>query len=216
MTQALLFDMDGVLVDTEKIHQESRLRIYSKYGMDFELLKDIPVNGRNTDSIFMDVHARLPFPVPLAQVIREKRDIFVALLKEPILPLPGIKDILSRYRGRLKIALVSASARQNIDAVMRNTGLFVYFDAMVCAEDVKFYKPDPEGYLMGARKLGVEPASCVVFEDSRIGVLAAKNAGMRVVGVKTGYGTDDLRLADVEVPDIAQGREKIDQLIGVI
>ena len=215
MTRALLFDMDGVLVDTEKVHQAARLLVYQKYGMDFEKLKDIPVIGRNTDAIFLDVQARLPFPVPLTQVIGEKRDIFVSLLRGPIEPLPGVKKLLAEYRGKLKIALVSASARQNIEAVMNNTGLYIYFDTIVCAEDVKFFKPDPESYLLGARKLGVEPAECVVFEDSRVGVLAAKNAGARVVGVTTGHGGESLPLADLVVADMAVGSREIKRFIGV-
>ena len=215
MTRALLFDMDGVLVDTEKVHQAARLEVYRKHKIDFDKVKDIPVIGRNTDAIFEEVNARIPFPVPLSQVIREKRDIFVTMLKEPILPLPGVKELLSRYRGKLKIAVVSASARQNINAVMQNTGLYVYFDAIVCAEDVKFFKPDPESYLFGAKKLGVDPAECVVFEDSRIGVLAAKNAGARVVGVLTGHSQESLMLADITVPDLARGRAQVEQFIGV-
>jgi HAD superfamily hydrolase (TIGR01509 family) len=215
MTRALLFDMDGVLVDTEKVHEAARLAVYRKHGIDYDKVRDIPVIGRNTDAIFEEVNARIPFPVPLAQAIREKRDIFVTMLKEPISPLPGVKDLLARYRGKLMTGLVSASARQNIDAVMKNTGLYVYFDGIICAEDVRFFKPDPESYLLGARKLGVDPGECVVFEDSRIGVLAARNAGARVVGVMTGHAPDNLALADLTVTDLAAGRKQIEQFIGV-
>jgi beta-phosphoglucomutase len=214
MTRALLFDMDGVLVDTERIHQQARREIYRRYGMDARRLEDIPVIGRNTDEIFVDVHARVPFPVPLAQAIREKRDVFVSLLREPIPPLPGVKDVLTKYRGKLKIGLCSSSARQNVEAVMKNTGLYVYFDGLVCAEDVRFYKPDPESYLLMARKLDADPGACVAFEDSRIGVLSAKNAGTRVIGVQSGHYADSLSLADLVVRDMASGLAEIKRFIG--
>jgi beta-phosphoglucomutase-like phosphatase (HAD superfamily) len=87
MKRALLFDMDGVLVDTEAVHHEARLSVYRKYGMDYGKLRHIPVAGRNTDAIFGDVHAVLPFPVPLKQAVEEKRARFVSLLERSIAPL---------------------------------------------------------------------------------------------------------------------------------
>ncbi len=214
MTHALLFDMDGVLVDTEKVHEKSRQIIYKKYGMDYNMLKDIPVIGRNTDSIFIDVNSRIQFPIPLEKAIQEKRNVFVSLLNEPIKPLPGVREILESYHSRLKIGLVSASARQNIDAVMQNTGLALYFDCIISAEDVKSFKPDPQCYFLGASRLKIAPEECVVFEDSQIGVEAAINAGMKVIGVGTGHTADDLSNADIIISDMAKDRVKIDKFIG--
>lgn len=213
MKKALLLDMDGVLVDMEPVHHEARLAIYRKYNMDYGRLQGVPVAGRNTDGIFADVNAILPFPVPLNQAVKEKRDMFVSLLEKSIVPLPGVKALLDRYAGTLVIALVSASARQTVDAAMKSSGLDPYFRVKIYAEKVKRHKPDPEAYLMACSQLNVNPGDCVVFEDSGVGVLAGKRAGAAVVGVRTGHRTEDLSAADLVVPDMEAGRERIIRLI---
>lgn len=209
MTAALLFDLDGVIVDTEPVHEEARRRIYARHGIPLDRVCDIPVIGRNTDAIFADVHARIPFPIPLDQAIREKRDCFVALLGGHVAPLPGVRDLLARVRGRLKTALVTASARQNVAAVLRGTGLEAAFDAVVAAEDVTRWKPDPEGYQCAAERLKVAPADCVVIEDSPVGVEAARAAGMRVIGVRTGQGAKTPKAADLIVDNLEKGRDAV-------
>jgi len=213
MKQALLFDMDGVLVDMEAVHHEARLAVYRKYGLDYERLRHIPVAGRNTDGIFGDVHAVLPFPVPLEEAVKEKRTLFVSLLEKSIEPLPGVRALLARYAASRIIALVSASARSTVDAAMRSSGLDPYFRFRITAEKVSRHKPDPEAYLMACSQLGVDPASCVVFEDSGIGVAAGKTAGAAVVGVRTGYRTEDLSAADLVVPDLESGRQAVIRFI---
>lgn len=213
MRQALLFDMDGVLLDTERIHHEARMAVYRKYGMDYERIRHIPVAGRNTDAIFRDVHILSPFPAPLPVVIAEKRDRFVALLGSSIEPLPGVRYLLNRYRGRLKIALISASARQNVQAALKNAGLWNYFKVRITAEDVETHKPDPSAYLLGLSRLNIPPGGAIVFEDSRVGIMAGRAAGTRVVGVRTGYPEEDLSGADLTVADLESGRDEVVRFI---
>lgn len=215
MTAALLFDLDGVVVDTEPVHEEARRRVYARHGIPLERVRDIPVIGRNTDAIFSEIHARVPFPIPLTQAIREKRDEFVSLLGNSVTPLPGVRDLLARVRGRLKTALVTASARQNVDAVLRGTGLANAFDAVVAAEDVALWKPDPEGYLLAAKRLKIAPPSCVVIEDSPVGVEAGRAAGMRVIGVRTGQGGQSPKDADLVVDDLEHGLPELLAFIGL-
>jgi len=205
MIQALMFDMDGVLVDTEPVHEAARQAVYRAYGIPATDVRHIPVKGRNTVSIFTDVNAVHPFPVPLHTAVREKHDLFVRLLEGPIDPLPGIRDLLERYHGRVPIALVSASAHKTVEAVLRSTELETYFPVRVHAGDVRAFKPDPEGYLLAAERVGRPPAACAVFEDSVIGIRAAKAAGARVVGVHTGPYPEDLGEADLAVQTVAAG-----------
>jgi HAD superfamily hydrolase (TIGR01509 family) len=213
MIQGLLFDMDGVLVDTEVIHEKARQAVYKKYALDTEKIKAVPVTGRNTVAIFNDIQAITPFPVPLEKVIDEKRDVFVAMLQEPIQPLAGVRAMLERYAGKLPIGLVTASAGQNVDAVMANTGLGSFFNARVVAEDVTHYKPNPEAYILGAERIGVSPDNCLVFEDSPIGITAAKNAGATVVALRTGNDLEGLDHADCVADTIEAGWEEIIPLI---
>jgi HAD superfamily hydrolase (TIGR01509 family) len=206
--------MDGVLVDTEKVHQAARAAVYRRYSLPIEKLKDIPVAGRNTETIFSEVHRICPFPVPVEQAIAEKREVFVTMLKTDLSPLPGAADLLRQYRGRLRMALVSASARTNVDAILRITGFSAYFDRVIYADDVRRFKPDPEAYVLAAGRIGVSLPACVVFEDSGVGVRAGKRAGARVVGVRTGYGDQDLREADLVVENLAAGLAAVTRFIG--
>jgi sugar-phosphatase len=96
---------------------------------------------------------------------------------------------------------------------MKSSGLDPYFRIRIYAEKVGRHKPDPEAYLMACSQIRVDPASCVVFEDSGIGVAAGKRAGAAVVGVRTGYPTEDLSPADLVVPDLASGMEEVVRFI---
>jgi len=207
--KAVLFDMDGVVVDTEPVHEESRRLTYLKYGIPYDKVRDIPVIGRNTDAIFADVNARFPFPVELKTAIKAKRDIFVDLLGKHVDLLPGVAECIEYFRLRYRIALVTASARQNVDAVLAGSGLTGRFHALVVAEDVKRWKPDPEGFLLAASRLDVKPEDCVVIEDSPVGVAAAKAAGMRVIGVRTGQGGTAPKEAHLMVDDLDSGSETV-------
>jgi HAD superfamily hydrolase (TIGR01509 family) len=203
--------MDGVLVDTEPFHEEARQRVYAKYGIPQDKTAGIPRLGRNTKDIFADVHRRAPFPVPVAQAVAEKRALFVSLIQGPVRALPGVEAFLHRFKGRLKLALVSASARSNVETVLRATGFEAFFEVLVCEEDVKAFKPDPEAYRFAARRLGVAARECVAFEDSAVGVLAARRAGARVVAV--GPVSASLAGADLAVPDFERGAGEIIKLI---
>jgi HAD superfamily hydrolase (TIGR01509 family) len=211
--KAVLFDMDGVVVDTEPVHEESRRLTYFKYGISYNKVRDIPVIGRNTDAIFADVHARYPFPVELKTAIKMKRDIFVDLLGNSVEPLPGVAKLIKWAKKKHNIALVTASAKQNVEAVLKGTGLTGMFDALVVAEDVRKWKPDPEGYLLAAFRLNVNPENCAVLEDSPVGVASAKAAGMKVIGVMTGQGGTAPKEADLLVDNLEVGADSVHRFI---
>lgn len=189
VNRAVLFDMDGVVVDTEPVHELSRRIVYAKHGIPLDIALSVPVIGRNTDAIFADINRKYPFPVPLEMAIQQKRDEFVKSLGDCIELLPGVKELLKWARDNgFKTALVTASARQNVTAVIDKTGLGKAFDTIIAAEDTTKWKPDPEGYMLAALRLECTPENCVVIEDSPIGIEAALAAGMFTIGVKTGQG----------------------------
>lgn len=214
MIKALLFDMDGILVNTEKVHQKARRLTYDHYKIDYNTIKHIPVIGRNTDAIFKDIEKVISFPVSLKEASRYKRDIFVSLINnDPIPPLDGIVDILNKYSKKLRIAIVSSSCKTNMEAVLRNSNLKDFFELIISAEDVTNCKPDPEGYKAAAKTFNLEPSECIVFEDSGVGIKAGKASGATVIGVYTSPYPEDLSQADYTIKNIKHGLDFVSKLI---
>ncbi len=214
INRAILFDMDGVVVDTEPIHELSRRIVYAKHGIPLEVALSVPVIGRNTDAIFADINKKHPFPVPLKTAIQQKRDEFVKALGESIELLPGVSELITWAKNeKIKTALVTASAKQNVKAIIKKTGLNGVFDTVVAAEDTKKWKPDPEGYLLAALRLETSPKNCIVIEDSPIGTEAALAAGMFSIGVKTGQGGKAPKTAHLLVENLLDGAEEVKKFI---
>jgi len=182
---ALIFDLDGVIVDSMPVHELAWRRYLESLGFDGS---DIPsrMHGRRNDEIVrdflgetMDQHAVLAHGAAKERVFR---DLLRERLRESL--VAGIAEWLDRVEGA-PIALATNAERANIDFTLDGTGLRRYFDVIVDGSEVSRPKPAPDVYLRAAELLGISPRDCIVFEDSPVGVAAAVAAGMRVVGVRT-------------------------------
>jgi beta-phosphoglucomutase len=133
-------------------------------------------------------------------ISREKEDDFRNMIRQDIKALPGaIKLIESLVKDKFKLALVSSAPRENIQLLLTGLNIDSYFDAIVCGEDVTEGKPSPQGFLLAAQKLGVEPENCTVIEDAVAGVAAAKRAGMHCLAVTNTHPRTSLKEADLIV-----------------
>ncbi len=208
MKRGLIFDLDGVLVDTEGAHEKARREIYRKYDIPLEKIRHIPVAGRNTADIFRDVNKVHSFGVPELRVpIREKREIFVELLEHGVGLLPGIRRLLDFARGKMKIGIGSSSTNSNVHRILDLTRIRDYFDVVVTAEDVLYVKPHPETYHTILRRFGLSGAQCVVLEDTAMGMRAGRDAGLTVIGVRTGHYETNYEYADMVVRAVDSGFE---------
>ncbi|MFH1761274.1 MAG: HAD family phosphatase, partial [bacterium] len=166
------------------------------------------------DSIFNEVNRKWSFGVKDIKLpIREKRRYFVSLLGKGIDLLPGIKQLLDYASNKLYIGLGSSSSKSNVDKILDITGIRSYFNAVVTAEDVCSYKPDPETYQKVLAGLGLKGSGCVVLEDTGLGMQAGKNSGMTVVGVKTGKYETNFDYADIVVDNVEKGFYDIIRII---
>jgi beta-phosphoglucomutase family hydrolase len=190
----LIFDLDGVVVDSMPVHQIAWRRYLESIGID---PKDIVprMHGQRNDEI---VRGFLGPEAPQNEVLehgaakeRLFRQIMGERLRESL--VPGITQWLERTAGS-PVALASNAERPNIDFVLDGAGLRSYFRVIVDGSQVTRPKPAPDVYLRAARELRLPPGHCIVFEDSPVGVSAARAAGMRVVGVLTHSGP----LADIQ------------------
>jgi HAD superfamily hydrolase (TIGR01509 family) len=181
--QAVLFDMDGLLVDTEPLWFEIESEVMARLGGDWSQADQAKLVGGSLQTTLDYLLGKATRPVSRERLARWMLDGMVSRLNRSSVTLrPGAFDLLVEVRvAGAPYALVTSSERVIMDAVLRGTGL--EFPVTVCAEDVTRIKPDPEPYLLATKLLGVDPASSVVLEDSPNGVVAAEAAGCRVIAV---------------------------------
>lgn len=180
---ALIFDMDGTLLDTEPTHHKAWHQVLDKYGMQYDGAEMAGLNGSPTWRIakaIIDSHGSTMDPYRLA---REKTAAVEKMLLENVLPLPLI-DVVKAYHGKRPMAVGTGSEHRLALALLEHLGLAHYFDAIVGADDVTRHKPFPDTFLRCAKLMGVAPEKCVVFEDADFGIQAASAAGMAFVDVR--------------------------------
>lgn len=187
MIKAIIFDLDGVIVDTAKYHYIAWKAIADELGFEFTLEHNERLKGvsRMTSlDILLEVGGiTLPTDekLKLAERKNEHYRTFITQMTADEI-LPGMRDfLLSVKTAGLKAAIGSAS--KNTPTILKQIGLDTFFDAVVDGNKISKAKPDPEVFLTGAKELGVNPVECIVFEDAESGVEAALNGGMYCVGV---------------------------------
>ncbi|HEX6079722.1 MAG TPA: HAD family phosphatase [Methylomirabilota bacterium] len=181
---AVIFDMDGVLVDSEPFGFEALRRVMARYGLPYREEENAEFLGRTT----LDSCHTLRERHGLAESAETLADWYVEGMLEQIaqgpIPMVGVPDVLKTIRAAgYRMALASSAEVRVIDANLTALGLRPLFDAVVSGTQVARGKPAPDVFLAAAERLGVRPAACLVVEDSRNGLLAAKAAGMRCVVV---------------------------------
>ena len=186
MIPALIFDLDGLLADTEWLHCRAYQAALLEHGVE---LKDADyaehwvrfgkgiADWLGLRSLALDPHAlRL-----------RKAEHYLSLVASSLRPMEGALELLETFHGRTKFALASSSYRDAIDGVLTGLGIEHYFEIIVSGLDVEQVKPAPDIFLKAASDLGVEPSECVVLEDAEKGVMAAHRAGMRCIAVPNQY-----------------------------
>jgi HAD superfamily hydrolase (TIGR01509 family) len=181
--EAVMFDMDGLLVDSEPLWYLAESAVMARLGGRWAPADQQALVGGSMTSTVAYLLARAARSVPPAMVARWLAEEMVGLVRSQPLPaLPGVLSLLADVRAAgIPHALVTSSEPVVVEAVLSR--LDVRFEVVVCAADVVQAKPDPEGYLLAAAKLGADPPRCIALEDSPNGVSAAEAAGYRVIAV---------------------------------
>jgi beta-phosphoglucomutase family hydrolase len=202
MIEAVLWDLDGVLVDTALLHYEAWRQFLNELGRSLSEEEFRRTFGLRNDLILREILGDVPAE-DLRRLSERKEALFRQHAAGQITPLPGAVELVrrSRERGR-RTALVTSTPRANIDFVLEQVGLTGAFDTIVTAEDVSRGKPDPEGFLLAARRLGVPPERCLVIEDAPGGIEGARRAGMHSLAVTTTHPREALSSADAVVDSL--------------
>jgi len=197
---AVLWDMDGVIVDTMDYHYGAWRDILKEMGIVFNKKDFIPLFGQRHDNIVRFALGDDISPQELEALSDRKQALYRERVSKDIKPMPGaIELIKSLNEYKIKTALASSATPENIDVILRGLGIQECFQATVNGPEVAEGKPSPLIFQLAARKLGVEPANCVVIEDAVAGVTAAKKAGMKCVAVTNSNPGEKLKNADLIV-----------------
>ena len=201
--RAVIFDLDGVLVDSEGLHVDAWKILFAREGVtvtDEEYEHGIGMTDAAWIEWLFERRGQAADPDWWRDA---KRPVYADILARKVRPFPGVPKLIRRLHGEFRLGVASSSWRENIETVVEALGLAHCFGALIGKQDVTRHKPDPQAYLLAADRLGVPPPACTVVEDSILGVRAACAAGMRCIAVTTSLPAHRLAEADAIVDSLA-------------
>ena len=188
--RAILFDMDGVLVDSEPLFLSAINRLLAQEGVEPVSVQENEefLIGTTIGETWRQLKNRRPLPLPTEEYIRRYDDIVRQVMQEELEPQPGVRELIQACVERgLPKAVASSSLHMWVDLKLNAIGLTGAFDAVLGGDDVTRGKPEPDIYIKAAESLGVPPAECIAIEDSPIGIAAAASSGAYTIAVRTEY-----------------------------
>lgn len=195
--QAVIFDMDGVIIDSEPRHERAFREIFLELGYgDTHGVHFPDYYGRSDHALWVDFIARHQPSQPLSELTLLKQNRFLDLIRREQPIFSGVPALVRQLSAVTPLAVASGSLHAVIDVVLEMEGLRPHFSKVVSVQDVGRPKPFPDVFLRAAEELGVAPSECVVIEDSAAGVRAGKQAGMRVIAITNSLPPDALTEAD--------------------
>lgn len=202
--KAVIFDMDGVLVDSQPYHFKADIDTMAEYGVIKDQKFYESFAGTLTADRMRTLKEMFGLDVPVEEMTIKRENMILDIMgKEDIKPVSGIPEFLRSIKEKgLTTAVASSSDYKLINLILDRLKIAKYFDSVTSGSDVKRGKPSPDVFLLAAERIGIEPAECLVVEDSENGVKAAKAAGMKALGyINPTSGKQDLSLADFITDD---------------
>jgi HAD superfamily hydrolase (TIGR01509 family) len=215
MLRAIVFDFDGVIVDSEPLHYRAFLRIGESFGFhctyDDYLQRYIGFDDRDALRAMLRDAGReeASDDAAIAALVLRKGDAFEAVVNEGIEVFHGTVEFIRQASAAVPVAIASGATRRDVDLILGKLGIAGLFDPVITADMVSRSKPDPETYRLAARELAkrppgptIEPGNCLAIEDTAAGIESARLAGLKTMGLATTMGEASLRCADRVVPTL--------------
>jgi beta-phosphoglucomutase len=202
---AVLFDLDGVIVDSKEAHFQAFKQLGEEVGYDFTHDTFTKIFGRHNNDIFPILFGS-PLPQErIDELADRKEDIVRDLIRGKVEALPGVAALIPALQeAGFHLAIGTSTPLPNVELILGELGLREYFQQIVSAEDVTEGKPHPQVFLLGAERLGIPPERCVVVEDAVAGVQAAHNGGMKALAVTTNHPREALGKAERVVDSLEE------------
>lgn len=208
MIKAVIFDMDGVLVDSEPFHIEIEKRQFILNQVSISDEEHHQFMGIATDVMWKTIVQKYNLKLPAETLIEQNRTESIRFFSEvsEIPVMPGLVELLEKLKtSNYLLAVASSSFPEIIELILERTGLKKYFQVIVSSQEAGKSKPEPDVFLLAAQKLGVDPSDCLVVEDSANGIKAAQSAGMRCVAYQgSGANPQSQKEAETVVQNYAQ------------
>jgi len=208
MCWAMIFDVDGVVADTEVLNARASVLMFRElYGTEVQPEDFRPFVGTGDERYVEGVAEKYDVRIRTAAAVERRKENFFKLLSdEPLPAMPGVIELVQAARDAddARVAIATSGNKDKQFPVIEGTGLkLAWFDAVITGDDVTRKKPDPQIYLVTAERLRVAPERCVVFEDAPAGVASATAAGMKCVAVTSSVEAEKLQEADLVVDSLA-------------
>ncbi len=212
---ALIFDMDGLMIDSERLYFAAEREMAAAYGKDIRDEQLWPLMGRKPIESLRLLRGILEIETPAEELLEWRNRLMLEKMGRDLGAMPGLFEILRSFHGRLKLAVGTGAQREFLEIALDSLRIREYFDVLQTADGLERGKPDPEIYLLTCRRLNLPPAECVVLEDARNGGLAGKAAGCQVIAVPNDYTRgQDFSEADWIEPDLFAAAKRIESLLG--
>jgi beta-phosphoglucomutase len=193
MIKGVIFDMDGVLVDTEPFHLEALHLFCREHNLNRSSDDITSLRGKRNEEVLPALFGKPLPPKELLNLAYTKEALFRSLLRDSLKPLPGLLSFLSELKERgIPCAVATSACQENIDFVLQGLDIASYFSAVVGDSDITRGKPYPDPYLCACEHLAIDPEDALVFEDSIIGLTSAQRARCQYIAVATSLPYEDL------------------------
>jgi beta-phosphoglucomutase len=208
MLQAVIFDFDGVIVDSERLHYEAFVALSRDFGVDFDydtyVRRYIGFDDREAFTAMLgEAPAQQVAHADVAELGRRKHLMFRRMAEQRIEVFPGVRPLIDGLAGHVPLAIASGATKADLDLCLGKIGLAERFEIVVSADDVSRSKPDPTTYALAVQRLSasrpgpeLEPGRCLAIEDTDAGIRSAGAAGLRTLGVGHTGPLEDLRRAE--------------------
>jgi len=202
--KAILFDFDGVLIQSMEDHYEGWRCALEKYGIDMNPEELYMMEGQGVKAVANEITRKYNIPMEYtSEIIKNKQEHYEQIKK--IRFYPNLLDVLNWTKEKqLKMAVVTGGNRARVLEALESYGLIEYFQAIVTSDDVTETKPSPQPYLVAASQIDENSTDCVVIENAPLGIRSGKSAGMKVIGITTTLSAHHLREADVVINDFKE------------
>ncbi|MDO8576762.1 MAG: HAD family phosphatase [Candidatus Daviesbacteria bacterium] len=209
MIKAVIFDVDGVLLESEHLIREAEVKTFKKFGIPATIELVSQYTGIRLEEETEDIGKKFGVSLPIEEVLKAQNENLMHFYKQIVQPTPHIKEVLNMLQLTYILGIATSRSKQMTNSALQRLDLFPYFRAFTYGEDVGKAKPDPEAFLRTAKLLDIDSSNCVVVEDSNPGFRAGKAAGMLVIArravhnIETDFSSADFIVDDArEIPKI--------------